>query len=176
MINRLKDEKSLKQHIRDSCEDEGLRVEIDGSLEVEKYVIVKVDDYYNNSRLVPTPPSVDFIASVDCVQNNYALYIMEFKNIKRRSGLNSSDISEKFNTAVYDFMSIRMKEIFCDDRYKYKRIFAYIIHPLKTVEDTYPKDNLRREKDLSRIPYKFRGVRFQIEEKNPSDVVIQKIG
>lgn len=175
MINRIKGEKLLAPYVRQSCEDEGLCVKVDDNLTENDYAVVKMDDYYNNSRITPIPPSVDFIVSVDCVLENYVLYIMEFKNVKKRYALRSIDITNKFSTAIKDFMSIRFKDIFCDDRYKYKRILAYLIHPLQTIEDTYPKDTLRREKDLSRIPYKFRGVRFQIEEKNPSDVIIQRI-
>ena len=163
MISRIKEEALLVPHIRQFCEDEGLRVEIDGNLAEQDYAVVKMDDYYNNSRITPIPPSVDFIVSVDCVLDNYALYIMELKNVKKRYVLSSIEITNKFNTAVKDFMSVRFKDIFCDDRYKYKRIHAYLVHPLQTIEDTYPKDTLRREKDLSRIPYKFRGVRFQIK-------------
>ncbi len=174
MIAEIKREKPLLPHLRESCEDSGVSVEIDEGLSAEDYACIKVDDYYSALGLGrETPKSVDNIVAVDCVNNSYALYILEFKGVKRAKHIRSKDIIQKFTTAIDNFLKIRFSHIFCSDRYKYKSIKAYEVDTVRR-ENPYKRSSLPQEKALLDEEFKFRGKIIRIKRANPQDVLITR--
>ena len=45
MIRTIRENGHLKPHIKDICEDEGIRVKVDSKLTEKDYAIIKVDEY-----------------------------------------------------------------------------------------------------------------------------------
>lgn len=174
MIDAIRGCKPLKDCIRYVCEDEGIRVEIDPRLEQKDYVSLKVDAYYSSARIENPPPSIDFIIPVDCVTDTYVLYLFEFKNVKSRTEIKSKEIIGKFDTVVNGFIGEEFRGIFLSDKYKYKGIYAYVVHNLITNEETYPKDTMRRDKEFTHKPYKIKNITFIVREGHPSELLIQR--
>ena len=127
MIQRIKDCVQLRNYLRSTIEDAGLTVEIDQSLEDSEYAAIKVDDYYKDLHYKTPPKSVDFLVSVDCACDKYALYILELKNVSSPHFLNIHEIQDKFTTTVEDFIKNRFKDIFLDEHYRYKSIKLYLV-------------------------------------------------
>lgn len=61
MIQKIKNCKELIPYLKNTIEDEGIKVGIDESLIPENLVIIKTDDYYNNLHLSFPPKSIDYV-------------------------------------------------------------------------------------------------------------------
>jgi hypothetical protein len=194
LIGQIIQDQSLVPYLRILIEDEGINVTVDPTLEPEKdYIAIKVDAYYSDLRLGGlTPKSVDFVVVVDGECDCYALYILELKDINSPSHLIISDIQEKFFTTIYDFLSDRFKEIFLNDRVRYKLVKLYFIsdlyhiadkfnnykeykHYLTKREQIFKRDSLKVEYSLGQKLYKFRGKLYRIEYDIPPNPIIKKL-
>lgn len=128
MIQQINQTDGLKKYITHEIEDAGLAVAVDSKLNLDEYIGIKVDDYYMGLHLRgETPKAVDFIVTVDCQCDAYCLYILELKNVKSPKGYTTKDIIEKFETAIDRFIKEDFKEIFLNDKYKYKEIKLYLV-------------------------------------------------
>ena len=67
------------------------------------------------------------VVAVDNSCDSYNLYILEMKNVKEPKFLDIKAIQDKFSTTINDFLSIRFKDIFLSDKYKYKDICLYLV-------------------------------------------------
>lgn len=122
MISRIQNEPKLKSCIRYEIEDEGIEVGVDEKLTYSEYAGVKVGDYYNGLHDATPPKAADYVVAVDNSCDSYNLYILEMKNVKEPKFLDIRAIQDKFSTTINDFLSIRFKDIFLSDKYKYKDI------------------------------------------------------
>ena len=192
MIRQIESTPSLSPFLRREFEDSGIYVAVEPSLSDEEYVGIKVDDYYAANLPHQEPKAVDFIAVVDCTCDAYVLYILEFKNVRSPDGLKISDIQEKFANTVSDFIDSRFANIFHNSRYKYKKIFLYLVSDayhaknqncqthseylkLKEREDSYfQRDSLKVEMTLGSRLYKVCGKRLLIKYDIPPNPVIRK--
>ena len=179
MINIIQTKKELKKHLCHSFSDSGISVDVDSKLTTAEYIGVKVDDYYNNLLPMMAPKSVDFIVAVDCNCNAYALYILEFKNYKRAKALHIKEIYEKFDTAIYDFIESKFKDIYLNDRFKYKKIFLYLVSDIynevgKTSHHTDVRDSLKVDMALTGKLYRIKVIVTNIKYDIPPNPVIRK--
>lgn len=190
MIQKITNEKRLKKYIGHKLEDAGIEVSVENGLTEEDYIGIKVDNYYMGLKLQGmTPKAVDYIVAVDCSCDNYVLYIMEFKKTNSPGGYTTSDIREKFDTAINRFMKEDFKDIFECDRFKYKDIKLYLVTTAyyeamkydnyeqfvrikKIVEN---KDTLGNDLYLSMKPFCFRGMPLKIQREIPPNPIIRKI-
>lgn len=186
MIQRIKQTKALKAYQHQKIEDAGVEVDVDEKLSEQEYVGIKVDDYYMGLKLQgKTPKAVDFIVAVDCGFNWYALYILEMKDT---NSYTTKDIHEKFDTAINRFLQVDFKEIFLDDRYKYRLVKLYLVRRFKQAEqyanyEEYvkiqekisKKDTLAADQKLSDKIYRFRKMLLKIEREIPPNPLIAKI-
>lgn len=187
MIQMIENEEKLKSYLHRQIEDSGIGVNVDPLLAYEKYVGIKVDDYYAGLHEKIIPKAVDFVVAVDCECAWYALYILELRNVKRTSS--SKEIQEKFDTAINRFMQQEFGSIFLNDRYKYKEVFLYLVTTSyqKAVDlgkfDNYAKlrskldakDSLANDSTLTQKPYKFRGRYYFIKREVPPNPLIRTI-
>ena len=170
MISRIQNEPKLKSCIRYEIEDEGIEVGVDEKLTHSEYAGVKVDDYYNGLHDATPPKATDYVVAVDNSCDSYNLYILEMKNVKEPKFLDIRAIQDKFSTTINDFLSIRFKDIFLSDKYKYKDICLYLVSDAygaggsfhsheeyrKYLEKIDKKDSLKVDNNLGRKIYKFR--------------------
>lgn len=192
MIQRIKTCKELLPYLCVRIEDEGIQVGIDESIEEDKIAIVKVDDYYNGLHVKNPPKSVDFCVLVDCECEWYCLYLLELKNVSSPKFLVIKDIHEKFYNTINDFLSWRFKDIFLDDKYKYKAIRLYLISDAYGLQGRFGnfeeykriqekrqrirvKDSLRVDVNLSAKLFRFKGRTVSICFDIPPNPVIMRI-
>lgn len=189
MISRIKNNLQLKGYLRYNIEDEGIEVGVDPNLKEDEYIGIKTDDYYGGLHQAVIPKSTDFVVIVDNSCDSYSMYILEMKNVNSPKHLVIKDIHEKFSTTIYDFLTERFKEIFLDDRYKYKLIKLYLISDaygiggryqthaeyIRFLERVNRKDSLRVDRNLGSKTYKFKGRYLTIEYDIPPNPVIKKM-
>ena len=127
MINNIKSHPIASKYLCSECEENGFSTNIDPSIPLEKYVIIKVDNYYNSLNIEKRPASPDCLIVLECTNNEYKIYIIELKNIKDQSGFAPVNIREKFETCVYDFMSNIYRDVFYDTSFKFKSIKPFFV-------------------------------------------------
>ena len=190
MIQQINQTDGLKKYITHEIEDAGLAVAVDSKLNLDEYIGIKVDDYYMGSHLRgETPKAVDFIVTVDCQCDAYCLYILELKNVKSPKGYTTKDIIEKFETAIDRFIKEDFKEIFLNDKYKYKEIKLYLVTSaygkalgqknyqsyIELLRKINQKDTLTNDWTLSNKLFKFQKRILRIEREIPPNPVIKRI-
>ena len=188
MISKIQNERRLKDCIRYEIEDEGISVGVDEKLEKTEYIGIKVDDYYNGLHDLTPPKSTDFVVVVDNSCDWYNLYVLEMKNVDSPKFLKIRDIQEKFATTINDFLSEKFKDIFLDDRYKYRDIQLYLVsdaYGLAEKAESYEKyreiqekldkkDSLKVDKGLAEKVYRFRNKFLKIKYEFPPNPIIHK--
>ena len=190
MIQQINQTDGLKKYITHEIEDAGLAVAVDSKLNLDEYIGIKVDDYYMVLHLSgETPKDVDFIVTVDCQCVAYCLYILELKNVKSPKGYTTKDIIEKFETAIDRFIKEDFKEIFLNDKYKYKEIKLYLVTSaygkalgqknyqsyIELLRKINQKDTLTNDWTLSNKLFKFQKRILRIEREIPPNPVIKRI-
>ena len=190
MIQQINQTDGLKKYITHEIEDAGLAVAVDSKLNLDEYIGIKVDDYYMGLHLRgETPNAVDFIVTVDCQWDAYCLYILELKNVKSPKGYTTKDIIEKFETAIDRFIKEDFKEIFLNDKYKYKEIKLYLVTSaygkalgqknyqsyIELLRKINQKDTLTNDWTLSNKLFKFQKRILRIEREIPPNPVIKRI-
>ncbi len=189
MVNMIKRDVRLAPYLRTILEDAGITVEIDPILQDRDYAAIKVDDYFAGLSLPRTPKAVDFVVVVDCQCDWFALYILEFKNVKGPDKLNVPEIQEKFSNTINLFLNDTFAYIFANDRYKYKGVKLYLISDaydevgrfachadyLAFREKINKKDSLKVDMSLSSKLYRFRGKIVRIEYDIPPNPVIKRL-
>ena len=154
-------------------EREKLRVTIDASLQDTDYVAIKVDDYYNDLRLKNTPSAVDFLVTVDCLDNRYALYLLELRNVKKPEYLRLPKVQNKFSNTLSKFMEDTFSGIFCNDRFKYRRIRLSLVSNDDVIQKV--KDSLLTDAALSVKPFSFRGRPLTLKFDSSPNPLIRRI-
>jgi hypothetical protein len=119
LLTKIKNDPVLSQFIRDKCEDEGICVNIDNRVSIDNYLVIKVDDFYNELPY-PRPKSPDCLIIQRCNSGGYAITIVELKSYNETSRFEISD-TQKFGTCLYDFIDRRFRSIF-DYNYDFKRV------------------------------------------------------
>ncbi|MFK7979675.1 MAG: hypothetical protein AB8G86_06815 [Saprospiraceae bacterium] len=120
LINLLNEDEVLQIHIRPECEDEGLCVDFEESIDKNTTIVLKVDDFYNGLNLAETPASIDCLIIQFCGDNTYKLSLVELKNVERARLINPKNLREKFETTLYDFMSNRFRDYFYNEAFDFK--------------------------------------------------------
>ena len=189
MIQMIKNHKKLKPYICSEIEDAGMHIDIAGDLGENDYAAIKVDDYYMGQHDATPPKAVDFLTTVDCTCNSYALYILELKNIHSPKNLSMSAVREKFTTTIERFMMEEYRDIFLNDKFKYKLIKLYLVSSLynaagqyknyeeyrKRLEKAGRRDTLRVDRLMIEKPFRFRNWVLRIEHEIPPNPVIRRI-
>ena len=113
MIARIKSQPELQPYIKETCCENDVCVDFDPAIPESDYLVIKVDDFYNATVPNPnTPKSPDCLIVQRCAAGHFQIHVVELKNVKSRSSLDSEVIREKFHTCLMDFMSNQ----FCQQR------------------------------------------------------------
>jgi len=139
MIDSILQHPTLINHIRETCEDNGLSVEIDDKLllddclDPEQIIILKPDSFYSSRNMLNPPPSVDCIVIVKCRDGSYKFFIIELRNCTGTDLIKTRIIEAKFKTITHDFFDVRFSEIFSQEKYKIKSVSTWLIaNPFNT--------------------------------------------
>lgn len=174
LLNLLRADVALNRYISLTCNENGVSVEIDKTIDPNNLVIIKVDRYYNH--LIKDPDkSPDCLVIQRCDDGNYIIYIIELRNIRRQDGFKVDDIKEKFITCLDDFMSNKFANYF------HNPLFNFLSIHLVFVSDPYSyKLNPERQTKLrghkldaliaQRIP-KYFGKHLYINHKLPNPTI-----
>lgn len=189
MVQQIKNCKALIPYLKDIIEDEGIVVGISEQISPGKIAIIKVDEYYAGLHIASPPKAVDFLVAVDCECGSFVMYLLELKNVHSPKFLIIKDIHEKFGNTIDDFLSKRFKQIFLNDKYKYKKILLYLVSDAyglsgkyadfdeykKVKEKINKRDSLKTEMNLGTKLFRFRGKILQISFDIPPNPVIKKV-
>ena len=127
LIDRIKSSFSHK-YFCDICEENGFGVDVSTSISKENILIIKVDKFYSDrTDLVKLPPSPDCLIIQHCSDGTYHIYIIELKNICDSNGFSITNIREKFETCLNDFMKGVLGEFFIDTDYIIRRIDLFFV-------------------------------------------------
>lgn len=188
MVNMIKTDARLVPYLRTTIEDAGIEVGLDPKLQIDDFAAIKVDDFYAGQKLATPPKAVDFVVTVDCQCDSFAMYILEFKNVNGPDKLNIEDINEKFGNTIKLFLSGTFSHIFLNDRFKYKMIKLYLVSDaygevgrfanhseyLRFREKVNSKDTLKVDLSLGSKLYRFRGKVLKIEYDIPPNPIITR--
>lgn len=133
LIDELKQFEPIQEHIADECAENGCKADIDKSIGKDAFIIIKPDSYYNSMSGI-RPPSPDCLIIIRCGENEYNIYIVELKDISNSGGFSITNIREKFNTCLNDFMQGILSDFFINSN--------YIIRDVKLFFVTDPYDEL----------------------------------
>jgi len=98
---------------RETCEENNVCVEFSKQLAEDNYIVLKIDAYYNSSKMHNPPPSIDCLILVKCDTNEcYDFYLVELKDIKSSKGFEIKNIQQKFATTINDFLNDKFQDIF----------------------------------------------------------------
>jgi hypothetical protein len=105
LLNKIRNDETLKDFIEDSCCDSGICAQFDEKIDKNDYIVFKVDKFYASQKLSETPKSIDCFIILRCQNKaeHYALYLIELKNQKGNT-YKPKDTPEKFRT-VERFMN-----------------------------------------------------------------------
>jgi hypothetical protein len=168
LLRKIKNDPILSQYIREECEDEGICVNLDSRISKEDFLIIKVDDYYNDLPHV-VPKSPDCLIIQRCKEGGYAITIVELKSSNDARRFNSN-ILQKFETCLYDFIDNRFRFIF-DYNYDFKRIELLFISKVN-VFGSANVDNSLILRIFRQKEFEFRGKKTKkITAKMPNTII-----
>ncbi|MCK5056826.1 MAG: hypothetical protein KAT34_09240 [Candidatus Aminicenantes bacterium] len=174
MINKTRYTEKLKPYITDKCEENKISVTMEMDIPAKNYLVIKVDNFYNELGLKNTPPSVDCLILLKCADNSFFICLIELKDIKSPGGFSVDNIYIKFKTTIENFMGSRFKNIFQNKRFIVKKLQIFF------VTDPYGDKNSKRSRKregtkldtlLSRTPFQFRGKRYLVKHKLPNPII-----
>jgi len=160
LLNRIRNDIILKNYIKERCEENNISISVSPQIVKENYIIIKVDDFYNNEVPLSTPPSVDCLIIQKCKNGEYAATLVELKATSNSKWITISNIQGKFKTTLYDFMLNRYKDYFDRD---YKRIKLLLI----TNIDIYRRDLGLKLEILSGKRFVWRKNKYLIDPRMP---------
>jgi hypothetical protein len=96
LIETLRNDPDLQPYFCMDCTENDVAAAIDTAITMDKVLIIKVDDFYNNQHLENTPKSIDCLIVQLCDEGHYHVYLVELKNVKNAQLLTKEDIREKF--------------------------------------------------------------------------------
>ncbi|TAE18659.1 MAG: hypothetical protein EAZ95_03630 [Bacteroidetes bacterium] len=117
LLERIRQDADLQPFIVGTCDENDISVLISDKIDKEDYLIIKVDNYYNNLNIENRPASPDCLIIQKCkgVIESYAIALVELKGIETTQGFDLDNMSQKFTTCFEDFMSKLFSKYFDRD-------------------------------------------------------------
>ncbi len=124
LLEKIRNDAVLSKYLSDDCEEAGMCVVLDDRIAENAYVIIKVDNYYNNEVVKP-PPSPDCLIIQECAQlETYSIAIVELKSIRSSRRFAVANMTKKFVTCLEDFIDRRFSDYFNRDFVKVDLLFV----------------------------------------------------
>lgn len=118
IIDLIRNNSDLCGLSREGCSEHAVSVQIDDKLLIdgfvnhEKIIILKMDAYYHSDHMHNPPPSIDCLVIVRCDDGKYNFYLIELRDCKRTKRIRPREIKGKFVTIIDDFIGKRYEDIF----------------------------------------------------------------
>ncbi|HAI67928.1 MAG TPA: hypothetical protein DCM38_00655 [Gammaproteobacteria bacterium] len=181
MFDEILNDSDLLSLLRSTCEENDICVELSEKLTEEKYLILKIDAYYNSSRIHNPPPSIDCLIIVKCDTNKcYDFYLVELRGIKSTKGFKIGNIQQKFSTTIDKFLKDEFASIFLNDDYCLNHFKLYFVSdgcrlqrfPDMTKEQYDKKlGTTKYGKFLLQKPYEFKNKKTLINPVLPNPMI-----
>ena len=180
MINKLRSFPELSSFFTTSLFENGIGVVINPSMNNSEYLAINVDNYYHHIGLKNIPCIIDLlIIGKESLNDNFHIFLIEMKNIKRPKSFSVQNIYKKFETAIDDFMINRYSDPFLKPQYKIIRCKLFFISDVyhlsqKGFSDQEIKSFLSGTKIAilqSLAPFKYRDFYLTIEYKIPNPLL-----
>jgi hypothetical protein len=164
LIETLRNDPDLQPYFCMDCTENEVAAAIDTAITMDKILIIKVDDFYNNQHLGKnTPKSIDCLIVQLCDEGHYHVYLVELKNVKNARQLTTDAIREKFQNTLFDFMSDRFRNYFYDTNFDLQLRLILIAGSIK--------NNTNRNFNIDFLqtmpPFRFANKRYAIEHNIP---------
>ena len=111
-FDSIQTDESLRNIIKQRCEDEGMCVSFDEKIKEADYLILKIDDFYKGLYMEMPPPSPDCMIVIRCIGGGYKLVIVELKGIEKNRHFDINNVIGKFSTCLNDFILARFPHYF----------------------------------------------------------------
>jgi hypothetical protein len=169
LIQKIQGDPILSKFLCDDCEENGVGISIGTEVQREDFIIIRVDEFYN--KTVPkTPKSPDCLIIQHCEDNRFVLYLIELKAIARIQSESLSDIRDKFQNCLSDFMSNRFREYFYDTDYDFSIRLIFVSDPEERSADRKTEPS-RLDHLLALRPCRFANRGYLIEHKTPNPII-----
>ena len=179
MFDHIRQHPELFGIERGSCEENSLCIAFCESLKFadeiddEKVRILKIDAYYNSSRMHNPPPSIDCLVIVKTGDSAFDFYLIELRDVTVTKLVRPDNIIPKFRTVIEKFFQEDFSEIFMSSKYVINRFKLWLVtdpfHAESLTEDQYKKKIGLTVLDRfqSMKPLRFRDKIAMIEQKRP---------
>lgn len=158
MIDNIK-KSELSNYIEDTCCENDICVNLDN---IEDYIIIKVDKYYNSLNIAERPPSIDCLIINKCKDNNtYAATLVELKNTNK---FDLENLIGKFETTLTHFMSEKFSELLYVD---YKKIQLYYV----STKELYKRDVSLKLEALMNVKFNYNNKKLMIRPQMPDPAI-----
>lgn len=164
MIQKIKTHEVLKNFVVEECCENDVSVSFHPDFNVDDYVIIKVDDYYNSLGEGDTPASIDCLIIRKCAETGYGLTLVELKNIGGFRHFRLKNLEEKFETTIEDFIGKRFKNPL---KTSYKKIDLFFVSNLKN----YRRDSGLAMDTLINVNFKYEGRTLMLKPRIPIPMI-----
>ena len=177
MITRLQSFLELTDYFTTELFENGIGVVIDSAMENSDYLAINVDNYYHHLGLKHIPCIIDLIIiGKETSHDNFHIFLVEMKKIKRSKSFNVYNIYQKFKTAIDDFMKTKYSDPFLKPQYKIIRCKLFFIsdvyHLSKKGFSAEEIDSFLNDTKISVLqslePFEYRNFLLLIEYKIPN--------
>ncbi len=179
MFEQIDQHPDLYGILRGTCEENSLCIafcdllKCGGEIDDNKVRILKIDSYYNSSRMHNPPPSIDCLIIVNLGENRFDFYLIELRDVTITGLVHPVAIVPKFRTVVEKFFHEDFSEIFLSSSYQLNRFKLWLVtdpfHAASLTEEQYKKkiEGTVLEIYQTLKPLKFRDKIAMIEPKRP---------
>jgi hypothetical protein len=184
MLNKLKSKPELFPFFTTDLLENDYGILIDETMPENSYLAIDIDSYYHKHGNIPTPEIVDILLTAQQISapDNFHIFIVEMKNIKRAKYFTAQNIYNKFATAIDDFIKKRYSDIFLNTSLNitnFRLLFITDVYKLKCrgLSDDEIRSFLSDTKIalLQNMPlFSFRNFKVQIEYKLPNPLLSWK--
>ena len=165
MIKRIKSHKILSNFVESTCCENEICVSFDNNISPNTYAIIKVDTYYNSLKLGrKTPASIDCLIVRECIKTGYGLTLVELKKIESAKGFDIENMTQKFETTLYDFIKKRFKKPL-DINYSEVKLFFI------SRQEIYKRDLGLKMEVLINTKFKFNNRTLMIRPQMPTPTI-----
>lgn len=165
IIEKIKSHETLKNFLVEECCENDVSVTFHPDVQLDSYVIIKLDDFYNSLKLGKnTPPSLDCLIIRRCLDSGFGITLVELKDISSSKGFTFENLKGKFETCLEDFMQNRFKDLLDKD---YKSVKLYFV----TNIEIYKRDLGLKLDTLINLRFNFRGKKVMIEPRMPHPTI-----
>lgn len=160
MISKIRSESAISGFIEETCCENEICVTLD---DIDEFVIIKVDKYYNSLNIEKRPPSIDCLIIYKCKDsiNKYSATLVELKNTNK---FDLENLKGKFNTTINDFILTKFKNLLKLD---FQKIDLFYV----STNEIYKRDISLKLEALMNVRFKYFDKKLMIKPFMPNPAI-----